>query len=54
LRTSLSVNGQDATNYGVTVPNGIAIGVAGDVFKLTYEPAVGRGNLWAGFFGVEY
>jgi hypothetical protein len=54
LRFSLSVNGQDASNYNVTVPNGISLGTTGDVFKITYEPAVGRGNLWAGFFGVEY
>ena len=54
FRANLSVNGQDASNYNITVPTGLAIGVAGDVFKLTYEPSVGRGVLWADYMGVEY
>ena len=54
FRETLSVNGQDATNFTIAIPNSLIIGSVGDVFKVTYEPAVGRGSLWAGYTGIEY
>lgn len=50
----LSINGQDSLNYNLTLPAGLLIGTANDVFKMTYEPAVGRGSVWGSFMGVEY
>jgi len=53
FRENLSVNGQDASNFLITVPPGLLIGAAGDIFKITYEPSVGRGTLFAAFTGIE-
>jgi hypothetical protein len=53
-RLTLKQHGQDVSNVQFTVPFGIALGSAGDVFKLTYESALSKGSLWANFTGIEY
>jgi len=53
LRETLSVNGQDSSNFSIIIPTGLLVGVATDVFQITYEAAVARGTLWAGYTGIE-
>ena len=55
FRISLQVNGQDQSNFEMIFPgDGLLIGSATDVFKITYESALAKGSLWAGFTGNEY
>lgn len=54
LRITLKQNGQDESNYQVTMPTGLTIGAAGDCFKITYQSSLSKGTLWSGFTGTEY
>lgn len=54
FRVTLKQHGQDESNYQVTMPQPVIVGTAGDVFKITYESALAKGKLWAGFVGLEY
>jgi hypothetical protein len=53
-RLTLKQHGQDNSNVQFTIPYGIALGTATDVFKLTYESSLSKGSLWANFTGIEY
>jgi len=53
-RMALGQHPQDSLNFQISNPVGANIGVAGDVFKVTYEAALIRGNIWASFSGVEF
>jgi len=54
FRVTLKQHGQDESNFDRLLPLGLNIGVAGDVFKITYESGLARGSLWAGYTGVEF
>lgn len=54
FRLTLKQHGQDNSNVQFDIESGIKLGVAGDVFKLTYESALSKGSLWTGFVGIEY
>lgn len=49
----LEVGGQGQSTVPVNFGNGVIIGEAGDVFKLTYECANSRGNIRAYYTGNE-
>ena len=53
FRITLKIHGQDESDFQFVIPNGLLIGAAGDVFKVTYESALAKGTLWTGFMGIE-
>lgn len=53
FRINLEVGGQGQSSVPFVFPNGVLIGNAGDVFKLTVESTLVKGNLWSGYSGVE-
>ena len=54
FRVTLKQHGQDESNFSISLPLGILVGAAGDVFKITFESALAKGTLWTGFTGVEF
>lgn len=54
LRISIKQNPQEASTQQLSFPMGLLIGEATDQFQITYETALPKGSLWAGFSGVEY
>jgi hypothetical protein len=54
FRISLKQQGQDESNFEIALPDGLNVGVATDVFKVTYESALSKGTLWAGFTGMAF
>lgn len=54
FRLTVGINGQDNSVKTFSFPSGVVIGTAGDVFKLTVEAAIIKGNMWAGYTGGEY
>lgn len=50
----LAANGQDVQSFTIAVPVGVNIGVATDVFKVTYESSLSKGVVWAGYTGIEF
>jgi len=54
LRITLKQHGQDESNFQITMPTGLTLGAAGDCFKITYQSALSKGTLWAGYAGTEY
>lgn len=53
FRINLEVGGQGQSTVPLTFPNGVLLGAATDVFKLTVESSIVKGNLWAAFAGIE-
>lgn len=54
FRVTLKQHGQDESNHQITLSHAIMVGNPGDVFKITYDSALSKGSLWAGFTGAEY
>lgn len=54
FRVTLKQHGQDESNHQITLSHAIMVGDPGDVFKVTYESALSKGTLWAGYTGSEY
>jgi hypothetical protein len=50
----LKQHGQDESNHQIDFSLALVVGTAGDKFKITYESALAKGTLWAGYSGVEY
>jgi hypothetical protein len=54
FRITLEVGGQGQSTVPLTFGNGILIGQAGDVFKLTVESSIAnKGTIWACYTGTE-
>lgn len=54
LRVTIKQQPQEESTQGINLPMGLVLGNAGDTFKITYETALAKGTLWAGFVGSEY
>lgn len=54
FKITLETSGQDSSNYGIPLAKCVLVGAQTDVFKVTYESALSKGTLWAGFSGIEY
>lgn len=54
LRVTIKQQPQEESTQGIHLPMGLTIGNAGDSFKITYETALAKGSLWAGFVGSEF
>lgn len=53
-RIALGQHPQDSLNFQISNPLGVNLGVGGDVFKVTFEAALIKGNIWAAISGVEF
>jgi hypothetical protein len=53
FRTTMMNGGQGDATTSMNFGNGIAIGMAGDVFKITIEASLAKGTVWAEFAGNE-
>lgn len=54
FRVTLKQHGQDESNHQIHLAIPMIIGIATDIFRITYESALPKGSLWAGFTGIEY
>lgn len=54
FKMTVKQNGQDECNVQMIFPLGLNIGAPGDVFEMTFEASVSKGDVWAGFSGVEF
>lgn len=52
-RITLQVSGQGQSTVPINFGNGVLVGNAGDVFKMTIETSLIKGTYWAGYTGVE-
>lgn len=53
LQINLEIGGQGQSTIPLSFAAGIGLGSSGDVFKLTVETNIVRGNVWAMFSGIE-
>ena len=53
FRMTMMSGGQGDATTSMNFGSGIAIGVAGDVFKLTVESSIAKGTIWGEFSGSE-
>jgi hypothetical protein len=53
FRITLEVGGQGSGTIPLNFGNGILVGTAGDVFKITIESSLIKGTVWAGYSGSE-
>lgn len=53
FRLNMMLGGQGNSTVSLDLSKGIEIGVAGDVFKITYESTMSRGTLWASYSGSQ-
>lgn len=53
FRMTLMAGGQGDSTLSYNFGNGINIGQAGDVFKLTVESSIAKGTVWAEYSGTE-
>lgn len=53
FRLNVMSGGQGNSTLSYGLGNGITIGNAGDVFKITYEASIAKGNLFSAFTGNE-
>ena len=54
FRMNMMSGGQGNSTISFDLGSGIDIGVAGDVFKMTYEASIAKGTISAVFAGSEY
>jgi hypothetical protein len=53
FRTTMMSGGQGDSTLSMNFGNGINIGAAGDVFKITIEGSIAKGTIWAEYSGSE-
>jgi hypothetical protein len=54
MRLPMRSHPNDPSHMNILIPYGQVIGVATDIFKITYESALSRGILWVCLTGIEY
>lgn len=53
FRTTMMSGGQGDATTSMNFGNGINIGAAGDIFKITIEGSIAKGTIWAEYSGSE-